>query len=139
MYKTFPLFMHPKHDFYRWIWISIISDCTSSDFPVSFSIKTATFRIIDFLTQSWKDDDMTYERMTIMNLSVKSTENVDYMIEAIKEKLKVLNLGAIKSSHFDEDMYIELKDIYDLVMRKNSFSPNEMQALVEELGHLRKQ
>jgi uncharacterized protein YfkK (UPF0435 family) len=74
-----------------------------------------------------------------MNLSVKSTENVEYMIEAIKEKLKVLNLGAIKSSHFDEEMYIELKDIYDLVMRKNSFSPNEMQALVEELGSLRKQ
>lgn len=53
-----------------------------------------------------------------MNLSQKSTENVDYMIEKIKEKLKVLNIGAIKSSHFDEEMYEELKDIYDLVMKK---------------------
>lgn len=73
-----------------------------------------------------------------MNLSTASIENVEYMIEKIKEKLKVLNLGAIKPSHFDENMYEELKDIYDLVMKKNSFSPNEMQALAEELGNLRK-
>ncbi|MGD6887852.1 DUF1128 family protein, partial [Staphylococcus shinii] len=40
---------------------------------------------------------------------------------------------------FDEEMYEELKDIYELVMRKPSFSPNEMQAIAEELGNLRKQ
>ena len=74
-----------------------------------------------------------------MNLTEKTVENVEFMIEQIKEKLKVLNLGAIKPSHFDENMYDELKDIYDLVMKKDSFSPNEMQALVEELGNLRKQ
>ncbi|MGG3467803.1 DUF1128 domain-containing protein [Neobacillus pocheonensis] len=73
-----------------------------------------------------------------MNLSQKSVENVEFMIEQIKEKLKVLNLGAIKPSHFDEEMYEELKEIYEMVLRKNSFSPNEMQALVEELGSLRK-
>jgi len=50
-----------------------------------------------------------------------------------------MNLGAIKPSHFDENMYEDLKDIYELVMKKNSFSPNEMQAIVEELGSLRKQ
>lgn len=73
-----------------------------------------------------------------MNLTEKSIENVEYMIEQIKDKLKVLNLGAIKPSHFDEEMYEELKEIYEMVLRKNSFSPNEMQALVEELGSLRK-
>jgi uncharacterized protein YfkK (UPF0435 family) len=83
----------------------------------------------------WK---IILERVTGMNLSEKSTENVEYMIEQIKEKLKVLNLGAIKPSHFDEEMYEELKEIYEMVLRKNSFSPNEMQALVEELGSLRK-
>jgi uncharacterized protein YfkK (UPF0435 family) len=81
---------------------------------------------------------MNSERMTEMNLSEKSIENVEYMIEQIKEKLKVLNLGAIKPSHFDEEMYEELKEIYEMVLKKNSFSPNEMQALVEELGSLRK-
>lgn len=61
------------------------------------------------------------------------------MIEKMKEKLKVLNFGAIKPSHFDEEMYEELKEIYDLVMRKDSISISEMQAIVEELGALRKQ
>lgn len=79
------------------------------------------------------------ERMEAqMDLTHKSVENVEYMIEKIKEKLKVLNFDAIKPSHFNENMYEELKDIYDLVMKKNSFSPNEMQAIVEELGSLRK-
>jgi uncharacterized protein YfkK (UPF0435 family) len=79
------------------------------------------------------------ERVKNLNLAEKSVENVEFMIEKIKEKLKVMNLGAIKPSHFDENMYEDLKDIYDLVMKKNSFSPNEMQAIVEELGSLRKQ
>ncbi|TWD94519.1 uncharacterized protein YfkK (UPF0435 family) [Neobacillus bataviensis] len=78
------------------------------------------------------------KRVTDMNLSEKSVENVEFMIEQIKEKLKVLNLGAIKPSHFDEEMYEELKEIYEMVLKKKSFSPNEMQALVEELGSLRK-
>ena len=106
----------------------------------------ASLIYVDNLLISWKDDKKSvsvqihsYERVLGMNnLSEKSVENVEFMIEAIKEKLKVLNLGAIKPSHFDEEMYEELKDIYDLVMKKDSFSPNEMQALVEELGSLRK-
>ncbi|MFD2445081.1 DUF1128 domain-containing protein [Bacillus sp. CGMCC 1.16607] len=73
-----------------------------------------------------------------MDLTQKSVENVEYMIEKIKEKLKVLNFGAIKPSHFNEEMYEELRDIYNLVMKKNSFSPNEMQGIVEELGSLKK-
>ncbi|PLR96134.1 DUF1128 domain-containing protein [Bacillus sp. T33-2] len=74
-----------------------------------------------------------------MDLSKKSPENVEYMIEKIKEKLNVLNMGAIKPSHFDGEMYEELRDIYEMIMKKNSFSPNEMQAIAEELGNLRKQ
>ncbi|WP_303985834.1 DUF1128 domain-containing protein [Niallia circulans] len=74
-----------------------------------------------------------------MNLDNKTTENVNFMIEKIKEKLKVLNIGAIKSTYFDEDLYDDIKEIYDHVMKRDSFSPNEMQALAEELGNLRKQ
>jgi len=73
-----------------------------------------------------------------VNLSQKSVENVEFMIEKIKEKLRVMNFGAIKPSHFDEEMYEELKDIYELVMKKENFSISEMQAIVEELGSLRK-
>ncbi len=73
-----------------------------------------------------------YERMTNVHLSVEQ------MIEQIKEKLKVLNFDAIKPDHFDEQLYDELKDIYDMVMKKQTFSPSEMQAIAEELGNLRK-
>lgn len=76
--------------------------------------------------------------MNPLNLSQKSKENVEYMIKKITEKLNVINIGAIKPSHFNEDMYEELKDIYELVMKKDRFSPSEMQAIAEELGSLRK-
>ncbi|WP_425481227.1 DUF1128 domain-containing protein [Metabacillus lacus] len=75
----------------------------------------------------------------MLNLTEKSSENVEYMIEQIKEKLKVINIGAIKPSHFDGEMYEELRDIYEHVMKKDTFSPREMQAIVEELGNLRKE
>ncbi|PLS14728.1 DUF1128 domain-containing protein [Bacillus sp. M6-12] len=72
-----------------------------------------------------------------MDLTKNTPENVEFMVEAIKEKLRMMNIGAIKSSSFNSDMYEELHDIYNMVMRKNNFSPNEMQAIAEELGRLR--
>lgn len=74
-----------------------------------------------------------------MDLSKNSPENVEYIVEAIKEKLKVMNIGAIKSAHFNSGMYEELVEIYEMVMKKNNFSPSEMQAIAEELGKLRNQ
>lgn len=73
-----------------------------------------------------------------MDLTKQSIENVEYMIEQIKDKLRVMNLGAIKPSHFDENMYEELKEIYDLVMKKDNLSPSQIQAIAEELGSLKK-
>lgn len=73
-----------------------------------------------------------------MDLSVKSIENIQYMIDAITKKLRMVNTGAISSEHFSSSSYEDLKDIYELVARKNTFSPNEMQAIAEELGNLRK-
>lgn len=74
-----------------------------------------------------------------MDLTKNTPENVEYIIEAIKEKLKVMNIGAIKSAHFNSEMYEELVEIYEMVMKKNSFSPSEMEAIAEELGKLRNQ
>lgn len=77
--------------------------------------------------------------MNGVDLTKNSPENVDFMIEKIKEKLNVMNIGAIKSSHFDGEMYEELVELYEMIMKKNNFSPNELQAIAEELGNLRKQ
>ncbi|KYD03509.1 DUF1128 domain-containing protein [Heyndrickxia sporothermodurans] len=73
-----------------------------------------------------------------MDLTIKSAENIEYMISQITTKLRMVNADAIKSSQYNEDVYEDLHDIYEMVMKKNTFSPNEMQAIVEELGNLRK-
>lgn len=73
-----------------------------------------------------------------MNLTEKTTENIEYMITQITTKLKMVNAEAIKATNYTEEMYDDLRDIYEMVMKKNTFSPNEMQAIVEELGNLRK-
>ena len=72
---------------------------------------------------------------TSVDLSVKS-ENVEYMVEAIKEKLRMVNAGAMRAASFNEEMYEDLRDIYDHVMKRETFSISEMQAITEELGTL---
>jgi uncharacterized protein YfkK (UPF0435 family) len=61
------------------------------------------------------------------------------MITQITTKLKMVNAEAIKATNYNEEVYDDLQEIYEMVMKKNTFSPNEMQAIVEELGNLRKQ
>jgi uncharacterized protein YfkK (UPF0435 family) len=73
-----------------------------------------------------------------MDISKNTAESAEFMVEKIKEKLKMMNIGAVKSTHFNEEMYEELREIYEMVMRKKSFSPSEMLAIAEELGKLRK-
>ena len=72
-----------------------------------------------------------------MDLTKNSPEAVDFMVEAIKEKLRMMNIGAIKSDSFNAEMHEELHELYEMVMRKQKFSPSEMEAIAEELGRLR--
>ncbi len=71
-------------------------------------------------------------------MTQKSKENVEFMIDEIKKKLRVVSGGAIKGSHFDEEQYDDIKDIYDMVNSKQQFSISEIEAIVAELGKLRK-
>ena len=73
-----------------------------------------------------------------MDLNTPSLENVIYMIEQIKEKLRMVNVDAMQSDKFDEDKYEDLQYLYEMVMKRDSFSPSEMEAIVAELGTLRK-
>ncbi|WP_435922428.1 DUF1128 domain-containing protein [Paenibacillus sp. DYY-L-2] len=72
-----------------------------------------------------------------MDLTVKSQENVEYMIEAIKTKLKMATGAAMNASAFHVDRYEDILDIYDLVMSKERLSISEVEALAQELGKLR--
>lgn len=73
-----------------------------------------------------------------MDLSKPTKENVEFMIDGLKDKLKMANVDAMKPDHFTESHYEDLYDLYTMVMKRDSFSPSEMQAIVTELGSLRK-
>ena len=72
------------------------------------------------------------------NLQNYSLENVEFMIDAIKTKLRMATAAAIQASSFDSDKYEDIKDLYEIVSSKDSFSISEVEALVSELGKLRK-
>ncbi|QMV41049.1 DUF1128 domain-containing protein [Cohnella cholangitidis] len=72
-----------------------------------------------------------------MDLNQPSQQNVEYMIEAIKTKLRMATGAAMQASSFTVDKYEDLKDIYDMVNSKERFSISEVEALVSELGKLR--
>lgn len=73
-----------------------------------------------------------------MNLTQPSQENVEYMIEQIKDKLRMVNVDAMKSDHFDDSQYEDLYYLYNMVKNRTTISPSEMQAIASELGSLRK-
>jgi uncharacterized protein YfkK (UPF0435 family) len=74
----------------------------------------------------------------VADLSVKSTENIKIMINGIQEKLQMINSSAMRADSFNDSSYEDLLEIYEMVMSKDRFSPSEMQAIVEEIGKLRK-
>lgn len=73
-----------------------------------------------------------------MDLSKPTDENVLYMIEKIKEKLRMVNVDAMKAEHFNTEQYEDLVYMYEMVMKRETITPNEMQAIAAELGSLRK-
>ncbi len=74
-----------------------------------------------------------------MDLSNGSTGNIEFMIEEIKKKkLRMATGAALKASNFDEEKYEDLRDLYEMVRDKSSFSISEMEAITTELGRLRK-
>jgi len=73
-----------------------------------------------------------------MDLTDNSLTNAEYMIEQIKNKLRMASGAALTAKQFDLEQYEDLKDIYEHVIGKPYISVNEMDAIVSELGRLRK-
>lgn len=73
-----------------------------------------------------------------MDLSVKNRQNMEFMLEKILGKLKLINSEVVKPDNFHEDQYDDLYALYQYIMKRTNFSPSEVQALAEELGKLRK-
>ncbi|WP_223067792.1 DUF1128 domain-containing protein [Paenibacillus caui] len=72
-----------------------------------------------------------------MDLTQKTQENVEYMIEAIKNKLRMATGAAMQSSAFSVERYDDILEVYEIVMSKERLSISEVEALATELGQLR--
>jgi uncharacterized protein YfkK (UPF0435 family) len=73
-----------------------------------------------------------------MNLSENSLANAEFMMEEIKKKLRMATGAALKATQLNDEQYEDLKDIYEMVAGKSSFSISEIEAITVELGRLRK-
>ena len=73
-----------------------------------------------------------------MDLSTPTPENVSFMIEQIKEKIRMVNVDAMKADSFNTEKYEDLLYIYKIVMKREHISSNELEAIAAELGSLRK-
>ncbi|WP_019908399.1 DUF1128 domain-containing protein [Paenibacillus sp. HW567] len=72
-----------------------------------------------------------------MDLSQPTQENVEYMIEGIKSKLKMASAAAMQASAFPVSNYEDIRDIYEVAMSSDRLSIAQVEALVSELGRLR--
>lgn len=72
------------------------------------------------------------------NLNEPTQENVEFMIEEIKTKLRMATAAAMQASSFSVGRYEDIKELYEVVAGKEKFSISEVEALVSELGQLRK-
>lgn len=91
------------------------------------------------LTNMVKYMNQYTERMLFnpMDLTQPSQENVEYMIEAIKNKLKMASAAAMQASAFSVDKYEDIFDVYEVAMGSDRLSISQVEALVSELGRLR--
>ncbi|MBO8171344.1 MAG: DUF1128 domain-containing protein [Bacillaceae bacterium] len=73
-----------------------------------------------------------------MDLSKPSRENLAYILNWISQKLKVVNTTILDPEDFTADHYEDLLDIYEMMKKKDKFSISEQEAIVSELGKMRK-
>lgn len=73
----------------------------------------------------------------MVDLEQATADNMVFMIEAIKSKLRMATGAAMQASSFNLNNYEDIKDIYEVVSSKENFSISEVEALVSELGKLR--
>lgn len=73
-----------------------------------------------------------------MDLTKPSEENISFMVEQIKEKLRMVNVDAMRADSFNTEKYDDLLFIHKMVMKRNHISANEVEAIAAELGALRR-
>lgn len=73
-----------------------------------------------------------------MDLNQPTKENLKYILEKMSEKLNVANQIVFDPDGYQLENYDELKFMYDVIMKKDHLSAQEIHALIDELSAVRK-
>lgn len=74
----------------------------------------------------------------LMNLATPTRENLEFVVNQIKGSLKVVNTAIISADDFNLEQYEELRDIYQLLEKKQgSLTMMEIEGVLEELRELK--
>ncbi|RKD21689.1 hypothetical protein BEP19_13720 [Ammoniphilus oxalaticus] len=73
-----------------------------------------------------------------MNLEKPSKENIVYILNELQKKLTMANASVMNPDSFELNVYEDLLYLYQVVNRMDKVSISEMEAIVSELGSLRK-
>lgn len=73
-----------------------------------------------------------------MNLDQPSKENIEFIINGIVKQLAVVNASILSPDDFGPEQYEDLLDIYYMVTKKGRLTISELDAVLGELGKLRK-
>ncbi|MDU9349612.1 DUF1128 family protein [Staphylococcus ureilyticus] len=66
------------------------------------------------------------------------TKNNEEMIEEIRDRLNLVNQSLINPEKYKSADAQEVKEVYDYVTSKASFTPSETSAIADALGQIRK-
>lgn len=72
-----------------------------------------------------------------MSYQNATKENLVRLIENIKQRLRLVNSSLIRPENFTLEHYAEIKEIYEMMEKKQRLTPMEIEGILEELKSLR--
>lgn len=73
-----------------------------------------------------------------MNLNEPTEENLNFIINDMATRLKVVNRSVMNPEDYDLAKYEDLLDLHTMLKQKGNLSPQETQAFIDELASYRK-
>lgn len=74
-----------------------------------------------------------------MNLNEATRENLNWMIESIKNHLNLVNASVVRPEDYSLEVYDDIRDLFEMTEKKKGhFTMLELEGILEELGDLRK-
>lgn len=73
-----------------------------------------------------------------MDLETRSEQNLKTILDDLAKRLDVANQTLLDPKHYDINKYEELKMMHDMIVKKGTLTPMEIQAFIDELRSVRK-